>query len=288
MAYIYLVLSVFLNASASVLGKLFNRQCEGQKKTSTFYNFFLLISVFAGWSILYIFDLSFNAQVILYSVLFALFYTSCNIGIINALKYGPMMLTSLFLGLSLILTALWGFIFWDSPINLCVITGLMLICIAVYLCLYSGKKDEKGFSWKWLGYTLLAVISNAGCSIVQRSQQVKFDGKYGNMLMFFATLFSVVVYLAFYLKSRDSHIIKELKTIWWIPILAGVCNVILNLLVMMMAMTDLSPSLIYPVIGVGGLGVVTIVSLFVFKEKMRWWQWIGIGVGAVAIALLSM
>ena len=57
---------------------------------------------------------------------------------------------------------------------------------------------------------------------------------------------------------------------------------------MLMALTDLSPSLIYPVIGVGGLAVVTIVSLFIFREKMRWWQWVGVAVGAVAVALLSI
>lgn len=55
-----------------------------------------------------------------------------------------------------------------------------------------------------------------------------------------------------------------------------------------MALTALSPSLIYPVLGVGGLAVVTIFSLLVFKEKMRWWQWIGVAVGAVAVLLLSI
>ena len=57
---------------------------------------------------------------------------------------------------------------------------------------------------------------------------------------------------------------------------------------MLMAVTTLSPSLIYPVIGVGSLAVVTIFSLFVFKEKMHWWQWVGVAVGALAVALLSI
>ena len=69
---------------------------------------------------------------------------------------------------------------------------------------------------------------------------------------------------------------------------AGICNLILNVFVMLMAVTDLSPSLIYPVIGVGGLAVITVFSLLVFKEKMRWWQWLGVAVGAIAVLLLSI
>ena len=57
---------------------------------------------------------------------------------------------------------------------------------------------------------------------------------------------------------------------------------------MLMAMTDLSPSLIYPVVSVGGLAVVTIFSLFVFKEKMYPKQWFGVAIGAVAVVLLSI
>ena len=106
--------------------------------------------------------------------------------------------------------------------------------------------------------------------------------------MLFATGFSALAYLLVYLKSDKTDTPNMLKTSWWIPVCAGVCNLILNVLVMLMALTDLSPHLIYPVIGVGGLVVVTIFSLLVFKEKMRWWQWLGVAVGAVAVVLLSI
>lgn len=69
---------------------------------------------------------------------------------------------------------------------------------------------------------------------------------------------------------------------------AGACNVVLNLFVMLMALSTLSPSLIYPVIGVGGLVVVTVFSLVAFKEKMYWRQWLGVGIGVAAIGILSV
>ena len=54
-------------ASTSVFGKIFNRQNDGRRDTSTFYNFLLMISVFLGWGILYVTDLSFDAGVLFYS-----------------------------------------------------------------------------------------------------------------------------------------------------------------------------------------------------------------------------
>ena len=288
MPYIYLILSVFMSASSSVFGKLFNKQSETKKDSTIFYNFFLLSSVCLGWGILYAFDFSFNANVLWYSVLFAICFTVCNVGVINALKYGPATLTALLVGLSLLVTTLWGFIFWDAKITIPVVIGLVLVCCAIALCLYTKGKDEKTISFKWLFYVVLAFFGNAGCSIVQRTQQVQYNGEHGKMMMLFAAGISALLYLVVYLKSDRSDTPTMLKTSWWVPVCAGVCNLILNVLVMLMAVTDLSPSLIYPVIGVGSLAVVTIFSLLIFKEKMRWWQWVGVAVGAVAVVLLSI
>ena len=288
MPYFYLTTSVFMSASSSVFGKIFNKKNDTKKDSTIFYNFLLMISVFIGWGILYLIDFSFDANVLWYSVLFAVCYTACNLGSINALKYGSAMLTSLFLSLSLLLTTIWGFLFWNSEITPLVIIGLILVVCAIALCLYTREKDEKSFSWKWLFYILLACLSNAGCSIVQRTQQVQYGGEHGNMLMFFALGVSAFAYLIIYLRSNKEDTPTMLKTSWWMPVFAGICNLILNVFVMLMAVTDLSPSLIYPVIGVGGLAVITVFSLLVFKEKMRWWQWLGVAVGAIAVLLLSI
>lgn len=288
MPYVYLMISVFMSASSSVFGKIFNKQNETKKDATFFYNFLLLSSVCLGWGILYALDFSFNANVLWYSLLFAICYTVYNIGIINALKHGPTTLTSLLVSLSLLVTTIWGFIFWDAKVTVFVVIGLVLVVFSITLCLYAKENDKKTISMKWLFYVALAFFGNAGCTISQRTQQIQYNGAHGKMLMLFATGMSALAYLFIYLKSdkRDTPIM--LKTSWWYPVCAGVCNLVLNVFVMLMALTSLSPSLIYPVIGVGGLAVVTVFSLFVFKEKMSWWQWVGVAVGAIATVLLSI
>ena len=54
------------------------------------------------------------------------------------------------------------------------------------------------------------------------------------------------------------------------------------------ATSPLSPSLVYSVIGVGGLMVTTLFSVLVFKEKMNLQKWLGLIIGTVAIGILSI
>lgn len=64
MPYIYLMVSVFMSASSSIFGQLFNRRNDGKKDSSAFYNFFMLVSVCFGWGIMYAFHFSFELSVI--------------------------------------------------------------------------------------------------------------------------------------------------------------------------------------------------------------------------------
>ena len=288
MPVLYLIFSVVMGAATSVFGKIYTRR-EGERTDSaTLYTFLLLVSACLGWGVLYLIDFSFDARVLFYALLFGISYIAANLGIIQALKCGPATLTTLFVNLSLILVTVYGFFFWDEKLTLPVAIGLMLVCLAICLCLYTRKKEENAVSLKWIFYIAIAFVGNAACAVVQRTQQMVFDGQHGNMLMFFAILIAALFYAVIFIKAdkRDAKVI--LCDSWWAPVLAALLNVGHNLFVLLLATTELSASLIYPVIGVGGLAIVTVFSLFVFKERMRWWQWLGVGVGAIAVVLLSI
>ena len=289
MPYLYLSLTVLTCASASIFGKMFQSKSGTLRACDTFYNFFLLLAATVFWGVLYLIDFSFNAHVLWYAVLFSLFFVSYTVGLISALRYGSATLTTLLVSLSLLVTTVWGFFFWKAPFTLFVAVGLVFVVLAIVLCLYTkGEKKGQGVSPKWLFFVVLAFLGNAGCAIVQRTQQMHDAGRYGNMLMFFALFFSSLAFLFVYLKSDRTDTKAMCKTSLWMPIGAGLCNVLQNLLVILLASSALSPSLIYPTIGVGSLAVVTLFSLLVFKEKMRPWQWVGIGFGAAATILLSI
>ena len=134
----------------------------------------------------------------------------------------------------------------------------------------------------------MAFLGNAGCTIVQRTQQLQFNGEYGNMLMAFATFFSLIASAVIFFIGNNDGNKTVVKKSWYLPAIAGVCNVALNFFVILLASSSLSPSFIYPVLGVGGLAVVSLFSVFAFKEKLLWQQWLGMVLGAVATVLLSL
>ena len=287
MPYLYLVSSVFLNASTSIICAFYNRKNKEKQNASSFYNLLLLSSVFACWLILFSFDRSVDLKVIPYALLFSVGYISAMVGLVYALKTGPVLLTSLILQLSLIGTTVWGFFFWNSKFTLTVGIGLALVAVSLWLCLYTGKKEEGKLNHKWLFWVLILFLGNSCCTIVQKTQQMDFDGQYGNFMMMVATGIGVIATAFLYFKGDRSQEKTLLKQAWYFPVLAGALNAAQNLLVIVLATTSLSSSLIYPVLSIGSLMVVTLFSAFVFKEKLQWWQWLGIGVGTVAIAMLA-
>ena len=288
MEYLCLIGSIFFVAFVSIWGGFYNRKNDGKKGASSLYNLLIIGTVFLCWLILFLTDLQVEWSVLPYAVLFGIFYAVCAIATIYALKTGPILLTSLMLQLSLIAVAIWGFLNgWQEPTWLTWL-GLVLVVVALWLCLYSGKKDENKISIKWLIFVALMFFGNAGCSITQKTQQMAYDGKYGNFLMVTAMVIGLATCIVLFLRDDKSESKEILKTSWVFPVVAGAGNVLLNLAVMYMATSTLSPSLIYPVMAVGSLIVTTLFSAFVFKEKMRWWQWIGVAVGMVATAVLSV
>lgn len=289
MPYIYLIGSVFLAASSSILGGFFNRKTQGKETAPILYNFLSMCCTLLFWVVLFCFDGGVDIRVVPYALIYACFYGGCTIAVVYALRTGSIVLTTLIKQLALICVSVWGFFFWDDPFTIPVSIGLLLVVIALWLCLYNKKKEKtQAFNFKWLVYVLIVFVGNAGCSIVQKTQQMHFDGQYGNFLMLLTTALVTLVCLVMYLKSDKTKLRGVLKSTWYIPVLSGISNALLNLFIIFLTTSVLSPSLIYPVMAVGGIMVVTLFSTTIFKEKMYWWQWLGVIIGCVAVGILSI
>ena len=292
MPYFYLVASAFFCASASIFGSFFNVKNASRKDPTALYNLFFALSAFVGWGVLYGFDFSFNPKSLIYALLFAAFYAVAIFGLLKALETGPVSLTSLILQLSLIGVTAWGFFFWDVPFTWIVGVGISLVAVAIVLCLAVPRKegsDKKPITLRWLIYAAMAFFGNAACTIVQKTHQMDFEGNHGNMLMFFSMAMVTLMFFVLYLRSdkRDSREILKRSLLY--PVLAGVCNVFLNLFIIILAgyPVEVPPSLLYPVISIGGIILTSLFSAIFLKEKLYPWQWAGIAIGGVAIALLS-
>ena len=210
MPYIYLVGSVFFAASSSILGGFFNRKTQGKEKAPLLYNLLSMCCTVICWGVLFCFDGSMDIKIVPYALLYACFYSGCTISVIYALRTGPTVLTTLIKQLALICVSIWGFFFWDAPFTLPIAIGLFLVIIALWLCLYNKKKKSvASIDVKWVVYVLIMFVGNAGCSIVQKTQQMDFNGQYGNFLMLVTTFLSTIICFVMYLnigKKRDCEV----------------------------------------------------------------------------------
>ena len=288
--YAYLGLATASLTVSNVLCGFYGRRTNGSKDPMALFSFVELCAIFLFWAVMFAVAPEFNLSVLPYSIAFAVFFAMGKVGYVFAVKEGSLVLTSMVLQSSLILVSVWGMLFWGAKFTLRVGIGLVLVAVALVLCLYNGKHEDsskKKVSLKWAFFALVSFLGNAGCTITQKTQQLSFNGKYGNMLMLFASMLSGIVGLTLYMKSDKSHSKQILKTNLYLPVLSGASNGLLNLFVMLLAVSALSPTLVYPTIAVGGLILTALISLLCFKEKLKWWQWIGVVVGIVATATLS-
>lgn len=289
MNVLYLFLAMTFSAMITVGGRLYNKRCEGMGDVVRFYN--ILVPFFAslGWLALWAFDFSFDVGILPYSLLYGLGYCAFTVGMLGALKHGSTSLTGLIKQISLVAVSFWGFAFWSTPFTLLTGIGIFLTVLSLFLCL-SKKKGEASFSHmgKWLFYVSLVALGNAGCSIVQRYQQMAFDYQHKNAFMFFGVAFATLISALWACGEKKAAWRRVFCESWWCPALAGLSSAASNLFILLMIKERLSTSVIYPGIAVGGLIITTLIAFFGFKEKLRRAQWVGLGVGALALVLLNL
>lgn len=288
MDYLYLIMAVFFMASLSIMSAFFNRRVERKNATALYCMVYTAVATVC-WAIMFLRDGSYDWGVAPYALIFAVCFTACNAAMVKGIQLGSVVITSLVCQLSLIGVTVWGFLAWNTQVTWLVIIGLILVAVALWLCLYTGKKEpQKKVSLKWIGCLVVLFISNAACTIVQRTQQNQFNGQYGNFFMLLSVIMSLVACIVIYCKQGTAGTGSMLKKAGAFPVAAGICNALLNLLTIVLATSSLSPSLIYPVIAIGGLSLTTVCSAVIFREKMLWQQWIGVLLGMIGVVVLSI
>lgn len=289
MPYIYLLCAICTSALLSIMSSLFGRKNPDAENSSLLYSIFVTGAAFITWGIFSISNGDFIVEVMGYSALFGVFYTIAMLGMFKAYQEGSVSLTAFVKQLSLIGVAVWGLIFWGNKLAPNIIAGLILIVAALFLCFKPQKNSsEKNLSVKWCIYALMLLAGNAGCSIIQKYQQMEFSGNHKIPFMFLGALTAFVFSLAIYLKNQSCKLRDIQKKTVIFPIIGGVSSALLNLFILLLISSPLSESIIFPGIAVGGLILTMLFSVIVYREKLRIVQWFGLCIGTVALVFLNI
>lgn len=297
MAYFLMAVCVVTCTVQSPFKKLYQRKSD--KGTFLFVAMIQLAAAcfFAGSCLFQGFSFEWGA--LPYSLLFALAVTTCHITSVVALGCGSLALTSLISSYSLMFPTLYGFVRFKDSIYVSQLIGIVLLLVSLYMTNMVKKEtpvtaqdqaeqnEKKRNFGKWLIMAVLMAVSNGMCTIVQKEEQVAFDGAYKNEFMLVALLSSCVVLLVIGM-IKERRDLKSVLKLGALPaVLTGAANGATNLLVMIVTAT-IATSIFFPVISGGGMVLAYIISVTLFKEKFTTMQKVGILLGIASLVFLNL
>ena len=209
-----------------------------------------------------------------------------------ALKNGSFALTKLLSSFSGVITIFYGIAILKENANWLTYVSLVLIFTSVFLMNFgkadkTSQENKKAFSVKWLVYVVIVFVSNGLIGVLQREQQLAFDGRCDNEFMIISLLgaFLALMIFGFILeRERLGYIIKH-GTLYGMG--AGLLNGASNFSGILMFLY-LPVSLSTPL--VTGLGIVLsfVISITLYKEKFNKMQMLSAVTGLVALVLLNV
>lgn len=227
----------------------------------------------------------FSWDYIPYAIVFALGYGSATVFGFFSITNGSMGLTSLVTSYSLIIPTFYGIIFLNEKPSLMLYIGLVLLFVSIFLINF--VKGEKKPTIKWLIFVTLTLIGNGVCTTAQKVQQLNQNGGYKNEFMAVSLLALTLVCLVFALcyHKKDFKPVFS-KPIIIVPLICGGANALVNYLVMVLS--DVPASILFPVISAGGIILTGIVSLTIYKERFTKQQYIGMILGIASVVCLNL
>lgn len=220
-----------------------------------------------------------------YAIIFALGYGAATVFGFFAIVHGSLGLTSLVSSYSLIIPTIYGILFLGEKPSIMLYIGLALLFVSIFLINF--EKGEKKITIKWLIFVTLSLVGNGVCTTAQKVQQMDQNKAYKNEFMTIALLMVTLVCLIFALCYHK----KDFKPVFTkpviiLPIVCGGANALVNYLVMVLSRID--ASLLFPVISAGGIIATGIISLTIYKERFTKQQIAGMILGIASVVCLNI
>lgn len=286
-------LLMFTTVFAAVMGNFCkNTFCKGMLKNQSdnlcfnlVGNVFVLVVVtlLGGASAVALTTFCYGAGMGIFNLLAALLFAL-------ALSCGPMSLTTLIqLGISLVVSALLGPVFWHEPITAYQAVGILLLLIAIVLT--SNTKVDKNISVKWLVLTILAGAFNATLGLFQKLQNMSPHPEEQMGFLFWCFIFSTglnIIWLTLRTKTGKKETVTfQLKgKVLLFALLCGVSMAAQHIINLKMV-GALPTAVFFPLCSGSRILCTALLGIFWFKEKLSRRQLIGFIIGFAALMLIA-
>ena len=172
----------------------------------------------------------------------------------------------------------------------------------------SNTPNDKNKTLKWLIYVGITFLTTGGIGVMQKVHQSSpYKGELNAFLVIsFGVCMIVSAVMAFKnrntrfeiadsacksAKSENSALtntaIKKRGVWYYIIIVLSGLSVALNNFINLYLSGKVDSAIFFPLVNGGGLVLVTLCALIIYKEKLTLKQWIGIAVGVISVVLLG-
>lgn len=283
------ILTVVSARTESALGKY--NGMRGGKAVGFNVSKSLLAAVFSLALVFLSGGIAFHGETIVYSVFYGIFLSVSMVAGLKALSLGSMAITSTVVSFSLVIPTLFGLLFLNETIGILGIIAFLLLALSLLLLNY--KKSSNPVSGECWFYSILTMIMNGGCSVIQKLHQTAFPGEYSSEFMFFG-MSSVFVFLSLVAifdaiknKSADKPRSAVFKWTALLGAMAGTCNGLCNYLTLCLAAME-NASVMFPILSAGNAVGSCLVGYLVFKERLTKLQLFSISLGIISVILLKI
>lgn len=284
--YYFLGLSVF---TASFNSIILNRSGVRKKEEVFGFNFIgaflwcIMLFIIAKGNITLCFDVVFWG--ILYGSVQALFILFKTL----AMSTGSVAVTTLIGNSALLISIFVSLLVWKEKVTLIDVSGLLLLCLAIYLCTY--KKNRVTYTPQWKYYTVFFLIFAAGVGIVFKAFGKSGNLEYCNDMMFIAAVFMMLFYLSAHFLAggfRSGYLLVAPSRKFLIcGLLSGALSCLYNRLNVFLS-GSMDAIVFFPVFNGGVVLLSTVFSVMILKEKLSSKQVAGVVTGIIAICLIGI
>ncbi len=280
----YILLSVSM-LSIVLQNGLFNSVSKTKLKTKYDrfnYNSWLYLICFLMFAALCI-----GKAVTLFSILLGLAFGIAtmlsNYSKITALGKGPMHITVLITTSSMIIPALSGVVLFGEKFSVGKAFAIFLLIFFIYISL---KKDKNAtYNKSWVIYCALAFVFQGIIGIIQKIHQS--SNHKDELFVFLAVSFLFSCIFSKCLSQGGKERLKFTKKEYAFAFVCGICTFTMNYI--NLKLSGVMPSQIFfPLVNGGSIVLTSLVSLFVFKEKLDRKQMIGLIGGIVSLVLICI
>lgn len=204
-----------------------------------------------------------------------------------SLANGPMALTTLIqLGISLVLSALWGPIFWQEGISIWQFAGIGFLLISMVLT--SNAKVDRNITFKWLLITFLGGAANSILGLIQKLLTTS-DCAGEQMGFLFYSFILCTLCNVIWLMLRKKKEPVSFRYTRGISAAAAVCGITMALQhIINLKLVGILPTVVFFPICTGLRILLTaLTGIIVFKEKLSKRQLIGFIVGFASLFMVA-